>query len=319
MSDKTTPEKMVKILSNRFWPVVLAFAVLNAGGFYVLDLVLKIRVRDALQALEQQSIDVRANATSASRDALEAQRSINGVQASINNVNAAINAAEREAQKCLADVRERQREADKLIRLKDEITKAQKSIAEYDKIGETVEQWRKELLASSIHVGMAVPYFGDGEIPDGFIEIRTGKEWPKQTFMPEHLRGQKMDLGNDGWLLGSADNLKEVGRLYKDGKLTVDGSQFTIAEVETDRPTTPPPGWNAIHGVGAGDFDKRLVIEHQNGGQPIKAGERFGWEPPHSYKDKSAKDHAGGTCTVLLDKRESLPHHLMCRWILRVK
>jgi hypothetical protein len=320
MSGKSTLEQLKELVANRFWPVVIAFAVLNAGGWYFVDLSLKNRVREELHELNHETSDARANAISASRDALAAQRLINEIEASINKINASIIESKREAQTCLIDIRARQGEAAKLEHLKREITDAQNAIVEYKKLAETVERWRKEHLLSSIRVGMAVPYFGDGPIPDGFIEIRTGGTWPDAAFVAEHLRGKRMELGNDGWLLGYANNLKEIGVLYKEGKVTVDGSAFTIAEVETDRQTSPPgPPWNGIQGVGVGDFDKRLINEHQNGGEPIKGGQHFDSVPPHTYKDKSASGNAGGTYTVALDKRESLPLHLMCRLILRIQ
>jgi hypothetical protein len=196
------------------------------------------------------------------------------------------------------------------------VHKAQTSAeADARSLKQVLNTWER----GAIHVGMAVPFFGDGEIPDGFVEIRSGGQWPDAKFMPERLRGREMKLGNDGWLLGCANNPTEIGQLYKEGKVTVNGSAFKIAETESVRDTTPPPGWNAIFGVHEGDFDKKLINPFQQGGEPIKAGQHFGWLPPHKYSDKSASGTAGGKCTVDLNKRECLPLHLMCRWILRVK
>jgi hypothetical protein len=174
-----------------------------------------------------------------------------------------------------------------------------------------------------IQLGMMVPYFGS-KLPEGYVWADGVKPWPDKEWVPAHLRGKPVP-NMKGYLIGGAPAADKVGLTWTDGKLSVDGSSFTIPSADL--------GDYGLLAAAEGGVSPGLLLKWVRGGTTALPNPNLLFignnkkEPVHQFVVSEARAKApkldgralNGSCKVNLDQPTSNPQHVMCQWIIRVE
>lgn len=196
---------------------------------------------------------------------------------------------------------------------------------------EVVSQVAEERIVG-ILPGMMLPYFGAGqEPPAGYVWADGKAQWPDADWVPSHLRGHQVPAMH-GHLLGSAMEATDLGSAWTNGTIAVTGK---VEGGDLKLPATQPgespgsfwalntgPGW--LVGTGLVQIFERIVLSNNVpqllGAKGRAAVVQVDFPPPAVF----TSDRIQGTANLRegvgrLNTSESLPPHIRCRWIIRMR
>lgn len=205
-------------------------------------------------------------------------------------------------------------------------------------VGGQLDKIVTQAAVDRVPLGAMIPYFGT-ELPKGYAWADGKSTWPREPWVPEHLRGQAVPNMSEQ-LVGGTNSENEVGAPHAGGSVTVtgttiDGGTFSVPAAkqvrlqgEVDKGKHGPPHPNAwmilmenFEGVG-NPFDTRVrkypYVEWSH------AADNSGWWHRVNLRPLNVPVVEGKTVGkhVIPDQKITLSQNgpfLMCRWIIRVQ
>ncbi len=189
-----------------------------------------------------------------------------------------------------------------------------------------------------VPLGAVIPFFG-AKPPKGFrlCNGNDPKDYPKgdnvfphADWVPKHLVGMPLpDLREH--LIGGAKDPKEVGLIFDKGALNVDGGNFKVEVISEEKDARLTHSHCYVTDFDGNFVGKRIHVITKHGGgfdnfgrptfvigiDSFTAVLNRGSAP--KYTEKSPGRVSGTQMLKFENKRESLPAHLMCGWIIRIE
>lgn len=176
-----------------------------------------------------------------------------------------------------------------------------------------------------VPLGAVIPFFGNN-LPRGYrwcngTSSDPTNVYPKADWVPKHLVGQALpDM--DKWLLGGTNDVTSVGLMWAEGKFSIEGNSFSLADeklVDADYLTNGDVRlhalgyWNgkSLENVGS----KEMIIFDAPLNKAVTHFKTLEVQTKAYRYDKKLS----GSATVKFDTPTTNPRHIMCRWIMRVE
>lgn len=189
-----------------------------------------------------------------------------------------------------------------------------------------------------VPLGTALCSFAAGDPPAGFewLDGNSSLNWPQEPWVPSYLQGEPLP-NMSGLLMGGTMNPNHVGTIFQDGQIrlenppsasTINVTGFQSGGVvrppysvtfESDRPRFPNTGTSSVIPAPEGFTPGGIMLTLPDKTFRRSYSSASGAIVQTGTPQYQSHTHNSGDVIATLNNSSSLPIHMRCRWMIRVR